>query len=144
MDWVPGTGMIGMKKMYATKDGRFYQKSYKHIVIIVILAVFLLYSVFSTVQYNKVRGQLDTAREQLTAATETNKRLTVQLGQCQFIVSDLAESTNRNITNVRECIELLEEIRTQVGSLEMVFDTRSTVELYGWCDDRVGLPEEMR
>ena len=97
-----------------------------------------------TVQYNKTRRQLDTAREQLTAATETNRRLTVQLGQCQFIVNDLAESTNRNITNVRECIELLEEIRTQVGSLEMVFDNRSTDELYRWYDDRVGLPEEMR
>jgi len=134
--------------MYATKDGKFFQKSYKHIVVIVILAVFLFFSgalsVFSTVQYNKVRGQLDTAREQLTTATETNRRLTVQLGQCQFIVNDLAESTNRNITNVRECIELLEEIRTQVGSLEMVFDNRSTDELYSWYDDRVGLPEEMR
>lgn len=134
--------------MYATKDGRFFQKSYKHIVVIVILAVFLFFSgalsVFSTVQYNKVRGQLDTAREQLTTATETNRRLTIQLGQCQFIVNDLTESTNRNITNVRECIELLEEIRTQVGSLEMVFDNRSTDELYSWYDDRVGLPEEMR
>lgn len=130
--------------MYATKDGRFYQKSYKHIVVIVTLAVFLLYSVFSTVQYNKVRGQLDTAREQLTSATETNRELTVQLGQCQFIVNDLAESTNRNINNTRDCIELLEEIRTQVGSLEMVLDNRSTDELYSWYDDRVGLPEEMR
>lgn len=130
--------------MYATKDGRFYQKSYKHIIVIVILSVLLLYSIFSTVQYNQTRGQLDTAREQLTTATETNRRLTVQLGQCQFIVSDLAESTNRNITNVRECIELLEEIRTQIGSLEMVFDNRSTDELYSWYDDRVGLPEEMR
>jgi len=134
--------------MYATKDGRFYQKSYKHIVVIVILAVFLFFSgaisVFSTVQYNQTRRQLDTAREQLATATETNRRLTVQLGQCQFIVNELAESTNRNITNVRECIELLEEIRTQVGSLEMVFDNRSTDELYSWYDDRVGLPEEMR
>ena len=104
----------------------------------------MLYSIFSTVQYNQTRRQLDTAREQLTTATETNRRLTVQLGQCQFIVSDLAESTNRNITNVRECIELLEEIRTQIGSLEMVFDNRSTDELYSWYDDRVGLPEEMR
>lgn len=130
--------------MYATKDGRFYQKSYKHIVVIVILAVLLFCSVFSTVQYNQTRRQLDTAREQLSTATETNRRLTVQLGQCQFIVNDLAATTNRNITNVRECIELLEEIRTQIGSLEVVFDNRSTDELYSWYDDRVGLPEEMR
>lgn len=132
--------------MYATKDGRFYQKSYKHIVVIVILAVFLLYSVFSTVQYNKVRGQLDTAREQLTTATETNRRLTVQLGQCQFIVNDLAESTNRNITNVREAIDTVSEIREQIGELEIALGLFDSDGYYDWLDsyvfDNEGLDEK--
>lgn len=132
---------------YKVKDGFYKACPNLHTIIRILIILCILFgavSIFSATKYNKARREVDTAREQLARAEDTNRELTVQLGQCQFIVNDLAESTSRDIENIRDCIELLEEIRTQVGSLEMVFDNRSTDELYNWYDDRVGLPEEMR
>ena len=123
--------------MYVCKDG-FYQKSYKHIIITVILSILVLLfgtiSAFSTTKYYSARRQLDTAREQLAAATETNRELTGRIEQCSFIVNELGESTGRNITTIRECIEILEEIRYDVACLSYYIDGGNSDELYDRID----------
>lgn len=126
--------------MYVCKDG-FYQKSYKHIIITVILSILVLLfgaiSAFSTTKYYSTRRQLDTAREQLTAATETNRELTGRIEQCSFIVNELGESTGRNITTIRECIEAISEIREQVGALEVALGLFDSDGYYDWLDSYI-------
>lgn len=123
--------------MYVCKDG-FYQKSYKHIIITIILSILVLLfgaiSAFSTAKYYSTRRQLDTAREQLTAATATNRELTGRIEQCSFIINELGESTGRNITTIRECIEILEEIRYDVACLSYYIDGGNSDELYDRID----------
>lgn len=126
--------------MYVCKDG-FYQKSYKHIIITVILSILVLLfgavSAFSTTKYYSTRRQLDTAREQLAAATETNRELTGRIEQCSFIVNELGESTGRNITTIRECIEAISEIREQVGALEVALGLFNSDGYYNWLDSYI-------
>lgn len=123
--------------VYEAKNG-FYKKTYKfHIAIIsFIFATLLFFALFlgSTIKSNNYRRQLDTAREQLTRAEDTNRELTDKIGQCRFIVTDLAESTDRNIEDVRGIIDLIEEVRVQVYNLEMVIDNSSSDDVYNRID----------
>lgn len=123
--------------VYEAKNG-FYKKTYKfHIAIIsFIFTSLLFFTLFlgSTIKSNNYRRQLDTAREQLTRAEDTNRELTDKIGQCRFIVKDLAESTDRNIEDVRGIIDLVEEVRVQVYNLEMVIDNSSSDDVYNRID----------
>ena len=128
--------------MYDTKDGYFYQKSNKHIVANIIISfIFILGVAFSVgTCSNKVdntRRQLDIVREQLDRETETNRQLRAELEsaqsrleQCQFIVDELGESTGRDITTVRECIELVEEIRYEIACLSYYVSGGTSDDVY--------------
>lgn len=124
--------------VYEAKNG-FYKKTYKfHIAIIsFVFTTLLFFTLFlgSTIKSNNYRRQLDTAREQLTRAEDTNRELTDKIGQCRFIVKDLAESTDRNIEDVRGIIDLVEEVRVQVYNLEMVIDNSSSDDVYNRIDN---------
>lgn len=124
--------------VYEAKNG-FYKKTYKfHIAIIsFVFTTLLFFTLFlgSTIKSNNYRRQLDTAREQLTRAEDTNRELTDKIGQCRFIVKDLAESTDRNIEDVRGIIDLVEEVRVQVYNLEMVIDNSSSDDVYSRIDN---------
>ena len=133
--------------LYEIKNGFYKKCNYIHCLFIVLITALILsisVNIFGAIQSNKTRRYIDTAREQLARAEDTNRELTATIDRCRFIVTELTESTNRNIDDIIECIELLEEIRTQVGSLEMVIGDWNTDELYSWYDNRVELPEEMR
>ena len=72
----------------------------------------------SSKQLDESRATNDRLTEQLNRATDTNRRLAETVGQCQFIVTELENTTNRNISTVREAIEIIEETREAVGALE--------------------------
>lgn len=137
-----------MKKMYATKDGRFYQKSYKHIVIIVILAVFLLFSgaisVYSSIKSNQLRAANDRLTEQVNRATDTCARLTETIGECQSICRQLDESGRRDITDIGDAIEIIEETREAVGAMEVALGLFDSDGYYNWLDSYIFDSEEMR
>ena len=78
----------------------------------------------NSIQSNNYRGQLDNVGKKLSLARETNRELEVQLEsansrleQISFLCEELGESTGRNITTVRQCIELLEEERYQIACI---------------------------
>lgn len=127
---------------YETKDGYFYQKNNKYVIANLIIGlVFLLGVTFSVgTCSNKVDDtgrQLDIVREQLDRETETNRQLRAELEsaqsrleQCQFIVNELGESTGRDITTVRDCIELVEEIRYEVACLSYYVSGGTSDDIY--------------
>ena len=78
----------------------------------------------NSIKFDAYRGQLDTIAGQLSLARKTNRELEEQLEsansrleQISFLCEELGESTGRNITTVRQCIELLEEERYQIACI---------------------------
>lgn len=105
----------------------------------------------NTKQFDDTRTELDGVREQLNAAENTNRELreqfedcTRRVAKCKLILSDFESITNRNISTIRDCIEIVEETRCTIAYLSYYLDGVDTDSYYEWCDDYVGLPEEMR
>ena len=111
---------------YETKNRIF-------IYIIVLLAVLLfgttVYGIYCTNKLDKTGRLVNQLTERLSDATDTNRRLTETVEQCQFIVTELGNTTDRNIGTVKDAIEIIEETREAVGALE--------VELGLWDSDSV-------
>ena len=109
--------------------------------IIFILCLFL-YSTICTKQLNKYRRHLDTAREQLIRAEEYNRELTERLGSISTNVHKLGELADRNISGVRQCIEIIEETRVIVQELENIcYGSDSIDSYYSYWDNIYGLEQ---
>lgn len=77
----------------------------------------------------------DQLTERLSDATDTNRRLAKTVERCQFIVTELGDTTDRSIRTVGDAINLIEEIRTEVQSLELELGTWNIDGYYDWLDD---------
>ena len=112
---------------------KYEKKNRIFIYIIVLLAVLLfgttVYGIYCTNKLDQAGRLNDQLTERLSAATDTNRRLAETVEQCQFIVTELGSTTDRNIGTVREAVEVIEETREAVGALE--------VELGIWDSDSV-------
>lgn len=112
---------------------KYEKKNRIFIYIIVLLAVLLfgttVYGIYCTNKLDEAGRLNDQLTERLSAATDTNRRLAETVEQCQFIVTELGSTTDRNIGTVREAVEVIEETREAVGALE--------VELGIWDSDSV-------
>ena len=115
------------------------------IYIIVLLAVLLfgttVYGIYCTNKLDQAGRLVDQLTEQLSDATDTNRRLTETVEQCQFIVTELGSTTDRNIGTVREAIEVIEETREAVGALEVelgIWDSDSVYDrIDSWLDSEL-------
>ena len=101
--------------------------------IIFILCLFL-YSTICTRKLNEARGHLDTAREQLIRTEEYNRELTERLGSISTNVYKLGELADRNVSGVRQCIEIIEETRVIIKELEDCCGSFSQCEYYQYWD----------
>lgn len=117
------------------------EKNYKYSIIICILAFLLLFcgalSAFSTVQYNKARADNDRLAEQVNRTTDTCTRLTETIGECQSICRQLDESSRRDISDIRDAIEIIEETREAVGAMEVALGLFDSDGYYNWLDSYV-------
>lgn len=115
------------------------------IYIIILLAVLLfgttVYGIYCTNKLDAARATNDQLTERLSDATDTNRRLTETVEQCQFIVTELGSTTNRSIGTVREAIEVIEETREAVGALEVelgIWDSDSVYDrIDSWLDSEL-------
>lgn len=116
-------------------------KKIKFIIIIAAAAFCIVFSgnIYSSVQSYKYRRLCDEYREQLVAATETNRTLNDRLGRVTEVVGRLHETTERNVTDARGIIELTEELRTQVYELESCLGSFNQSEYYSYWDNIYGL-----
>lgn len=116
--------------MYEKKNYRIF------IVIIVVLAALLWGThLYYSEQLDESGRLVDQLTERLSDATDTNRRLAETVEQCQFIVAELGDTTGRTIGTVSDAINLIEEIRTQVQSLELGLGAWNSDEYYNWLDD---------
>ena len=109
-------------------------------VAFIILACFaVIFGFKSTVQYHNSGRLSDQLRIELADATDTNRRLTETIGQCKCIVTELRTTTETNITNARQAIEVLEELRIQIQDLEDCLYGDSAGYDYSYWDSYLGI-----
>ena len=124
---------------------KYEKKNRIFIYIIVLLAVLLfgttVYGIYCTNKLDKAGRLNDQLTERLSDATDTNRRLTETVEQCQFIVTELGSTTDRSIGTVREAIEVIEETREAVGALEVelgIWDSDSVYDrIDSWLDSEL-------
>lgn len=121
------------------------QKNFKYYSIIVLLTVLCIFFgylyVGSSIKSNDLRGQVSSVREQLDRETETNRQLRAELEssqsrleQCHFILEEFRETTDRDISTIRDCIEIIEETRYTIGCLSYYIDDNNSSDIYDRID----------
>ena len=123
----------------------YEKKNRIFIYIIILLAVLLfgttVYGIYCTNKLDKAGRLVNQLTERLSDATDTNRRLTETVEQCQFIVTELGSTTDRNIGTVCEAIEVIEETREAVGALEVelgIWDSDSIYDrIDSWLDSEL-------
>lgn len=101
----------------------------------IIFILFLLANcIRNTKQLNTYRGYLDTVRNELVRAEEYNRELTERFGNLSTKVQKLGELADRNVSGVRQCIEIIEETRVIVKELEDCCGSFSQSEYYQYWD----------
>ena len=110
-------------------------------IIIIAVAFCIVFSgnIYSSIQSYKYRRLCDKYTEQLIAATEANRTLNDRLGRVTEVVGRLHETTERNVTDARDIIEITEELRTQVYELESCLGSFNQSEYYSYWDNIYGL-----
>ena len=104
------------------------------ICLFVLLAGTVVYGVTCTRKLDTVRAANDRLTEQLSYASDTNRRLTETVGNCRFIVTELGNATGRNVGTIREAIEIIEETREAVGALEVQLGLWDSDSIYDRID----------
>jgi len=124
--------------IYEAKNG-FYHKTYKyHIVIgVLITAVILFGALFisSSVKSHRLRTVNDRLTERLSNSEDTCRRLTETIGNCQSICRELDGISERNIRTAKDAIEIIEETRYYVESIEMELGLINSDSIYSGIDD---------
>lgn len=115
------------------------KKIFNIIVSVIFILLLFGYSTVCTKQLNKYRGHLNTAREQLIRAEDYNRELTERFGSISTNVHKLGELADRNVSGVRQCIEIIEETRVIVKELEDCCGSFSQSEYYQYWDSYYGI-----
>jgi hypothetical protein len=131
--------------LYDIKKDFSKEVRWPYIVIGILAILCILFGslyVGSTIKSNKLRRQVDTVREQLLGETETNRQLRAELEssqsrleQCSSILGELRETTSRDITTIRDCIEIIEETRYAIGCLSYYIDDCNSDDIYDRIDN---------
>ena len=120
---------------------KYDQKNFKYYIIIVLLIVlcilFGLLSVKSSIESNRLRAANDRLTERLDRATDTCTELRGTIESCQSICRDIDELNTRSISTARDAIEIIEETREAVGTMEVALGLFDSDRYYDWLDSYV-------
>ena len=130
-----------------TENGiKVYKKtSLGDITFIIICSLLLLSGIFYTgtvyfARKSDEAGRLcNQLRERVIDSENTNRKLAETIERSQSVCRDLESSIDRNITTAKEAVEVIEEVRVQVQSLEMELGDFNPNNYYNYCDDVFGL-----
>ena len=133
-------------KIGTENDVEVYKKTKLGDIAFIIICVLLLLSgIFGAASVHFARksdeaGKLcNQLRERIIDSENTNRKLAETIERSQSVCRDLESSIDRNITTAKEAVEVIEELRTQVQSLEMELGDFDPNNYYNYCDDVLGL-----
>ena len=131
--------------IYENKNG-FYKKTYRyHIITIISILIALLFGALfirSSVKSNQLGRYNDELTERLSESTDTCTRLAGELRECSITIDqcrshcdELRTISTRNISSVREAVEIIEEERYFIECLEVELGLWDSDSYYEWCDN---------
>ena len=108
----------------------------KNIIIIAAVAVCIVFSanIFNSIESYKYRGLCNQYREQLDRTEEENRELADRLGRITEITGRIKETAERNVSDARGIIELIEILRSQIQELESCIGSFNQSEYYQYWD----------
>lgn len=114
----------------------YEKKTYCIFTFIIVCLVILLVGtkVYYSEQLDESGRINDQLTERLSDATDTNRRLAETVERCQFLVTELGDTTDRSIGTVSDAINLIEETREAVGALEAQLGLWDSDSYYDWLD----------
>ena len=116
----------------------------KNIIFIIAIAFCIVFSnnIYNSIQSYKYGRLCNQYREQLIAAETTNRELADKIGRITEITGKIKGTTNANITDAREIIELVEMLRTQIQELENIcYGSDSIDSYYNYWDNEFGISQ---
>ena len=117
-------------------------KKILNIIAVIVFILLLFGCIRNTARSYRYRNLCDKYREQLSAATETNRTLNNRLGRITEVVGRLHETTERNVTDARSIVEKVEILRTQIQELENIcYGSDSIDSYYSYWDNIYGLEQ---
>lgn len=131
--------------IYENKNG-FYKKTYRyHIITIISILIALLFGALyirSAVKSNQLGKYNDELTERLSESTDTCTRLAGELRECSITIdqcrnycNELGTISERNISSIREAVDIIEEEREIVQCLEVELGLWDSDSYYEWCDN---------
>ena len=116
-------------------------KNEKNIFIIIAAVAFCIVfsgNIYSSIESYKYRRLCNQYREQLIATENTNRELADRIGKITEIAGRIKETTDANITDARDIIEITEELRSKVYELENSLGSFNQSEYYSYWDSYYG------
>lgn len=133
-------------KVGTENDIEVYKKTKLGDIAFIIICILLLLSgIFCTgtvyfARKSDEAGRLcNQLRERIIDSENTNKKLTETIERSQSVCRDLESSIGRNITTAKEAVEVIEEVRVQVQSLEVELGNFDSDSYYSYWDSVFGL-----
>jgi hypothetical protein len=119
------------------------EKIYKCIIIALLFLVLVFggSTVFYARKSNESGRLCNQLRERIIDAENTNRGLAETIERSQSICGELEQSVDRNITTARAAVEVIEEVRVQVQSLEMELGGFDSSSYYNHWDSVFGLQQ---
>lgn len=102
------------------KEGSTNEKKIAIIFCSVLVLVLVVEFFVGVRQSRCLRKQLDDARYELSCERDTNRRLNEAIGECREVTTRIGEIEIEDRATVRECIQIVREIRKQVEVLAEV------------------------
>lgn len=133
-------------KVGTENDIEVYKKTKLGDIAFIIICILLLLSgIFctGTVYFARKSGEAgrlcNQLRERIIDSENTNRKLTETIERSQSVCRDLESSIGRNITTAKEAVEVIEEVRVQVQSLEVELGNFDSDSYYSYWDSVFGL-----
>lgn len=119
----------------AIKGEKSNEKVFTVIVLSSMLAISIYGRAISTARTNNLRRQLDSTRELLLQSEDTSRELRGRIECSQEILREIGTTADRDITTVRDCIEIVEQLRCQIEDLENILYSSDTDDVYDRIDN---------
>ena len=111
------------------------------VIVTALISVFAGVLIGGLIESNQSRREIDGIREQLNRANGINTELAGELGQCQEITRELGNAINGDINTIRDCIETIEVLRTEIGNLENCCNNIDWDSYYNYWDAYYGIKQ---
>lgn len=108
-------------------------------ILLLLSGVFGATTAFYTRKSDEAGRLCNQLRERVADAEDTNRRLAETIERSQSICRDIECSVDRNITTARAAVEVIEEVRVQVQSLEVELGNFDSDGYYSYWDSVFGL-----